>query len=125
MRRQRRIYLYPRFRGFLPGGSARCEILPSPFPWISAGGVGAGTFAPGAAGPLPRPFCVPAVSVCVRQDGAVRRAYSSIRLRGLARARVTISSRRVGGFRFALPTQDERGAPSYIYKHSYMDIYSV
>lgn len=30
-----------------------------------------------------------------------------------------------GGFRFALPTEDERGAPSYIYKHSYMDIYSV
>lgn len=30
-----------------------------------------------------------------------------------------------GGFRFVPPTQDERGAPSYIYKHSYMDIYSV
>lgn len=25
---------YPRFRGFLPGGSMRCEIFPSPFSGI-------------------------------------------------------------------------------------------
>ena len=125
MRRQRRIYLYPRFRGFLPGGSARCEILPSPFPWISAGGVGAGTFAPGAGGAAPPPV-LRSRRQCLCQAGWSRPARIFVYPLARACPRPGYDPKPPkGGFRFTLSTEDERGAPSYIYKHSYMDIYSV
>lgn len=70
-------------------------ILPSPFSGILPGRSRRGGLRSGGGrGLLPCPFCVPAVSVCIRQEGADGRAYPSIRLRGLARARVTIQSRR-------------------------------